>query len=290
MVMLGLSVEEALIDIARRLQGIQDSLTVFQTDLAPHIGHPHHLGVMVYPPQGGYRALPAGQTRIDLKTGNVVRADERTERLSTSLNSLGLAEAHSCSLWSDCNFDVETKWRGVATGYMRTGEGNSPALQYASMDEVVLSVPFPCDVQFIFSGGNHPLLDQKPTTFQLYRYGEITTTDTFAEVKMSPMGGGILALAYRVNIVHIAGQGSKVFIIHNTGLNSADVRLQFRHFRNKGWANSTVTGASLSIPAGDNAIVEDGLYASVFRLHARSTTPGSPSTLEFQLGASSFVR
>mgnify|MGYP001610018470 CR=1 FL=1 len=251
---------------------------------------PRNIPISVYPSDGNTRALPAGPTRMNLVEGLVIRPDGLTERMSNSLKTLGVSEFRSGAFHADCFLDIEPKWHGQIMGKFRSHESTLLALRGVPMDEVIVTPGFPVEFHAIFSTSEQVAIQIELVTWPVERYGEITTTDIFENVRLGPEAGGALPSAFRAGVVHAQHSGVKVFFVHNTGSNDANVNLQLRHVVNRGWVNSAVTGASLNIPAGDNAIIEEGLFSSVFRFRARSNVAGSPTTVEVQYGQTSMTR
>lgn len=244
-----------------------------------------------YPIKGGRRAMPPGRTVFDFKEGTVLRPDATTEHLTASLKSIGLDEARSGFLWFDSDVDVVVKLSGANRGQFLIEQCNLIHLQFMPMDSIdVISANFPYNMYTLFSTANQvPKLVNGIVGHQ-ERWGEITTVDAFTDILFGPTEGGELESKYRRANIPVGNLGAKVFLVHNTGSNDADINLQLIHNINKRWVNAIPTGASLTIPSGDNARIETGTPCGLVRLRARSSTAGSHTTLEAQYRGFSGVR
>ena len=247
------------------------------------------VAIISYPANGGRRAVPPGKTIVNLKTGIVERPDAQ-ENLAASLNSLKFEYAQSCFLWVDSDIDIEVKNRSETRGRFVLSQCNPTILQYFPMDKIEINAALPFNIYALFSTARQSPQIVNGITSHQERYGTITTTNPWVNIPLGPTEGGELAAAYKKDYLQVNGIGSKVFLVHNTGANGADVNLQLQHLSGKLWVNSAITGASLNIPTGDNARIEDGTFTGFARLRTRSTVAGSPTTLEIQYRGFTGVR
>lgn len=260
-------------------------------ELIPSISFPSLSDILIisYPANGGKRAIPNGRTVLDLKRGVVERPDG-LEYMSSALETLGYDSVGACFMWVDSDIDIEPKYRGASRGRFVLSQCNPTIFQSFPIDKIELNSGLPFNIYALFSSAGLVPQLVHGITGQQERYGEITTVDTWQNVTLGPTEGGELASAYRKSNIQVNGLGAKVFLVHNTGANDAEVNLQLLHITGKRWVNSVTTGSALNIPNGDNARIEDGTFTGFVRLRARSRTAGSHSSLECQYRGFSGIR
>ena len=268
-----------LIQINAHLETIEDTLLV----------KPAKALILSYPTAGGRRAIPNGDSRIDLMLGAVVRPDG-SERLSANLKTRNLPYARSGLLWVDSDVDVEAMYEGQSMGKFGVDQCSWFPFQGFAFTELKLTSSYSFNMKARFSVLPVPQpVPQIPTGFQ-ERYGAVATSNSFTAIPFGPTLGGALGTAYLQSDIYCALMGIKVLSIYNAGAQSADLNLQLLLSAGRTWADDPATGASLTLASGNIALIETGIPTQYIRLRTRSSMAGSATTIQASYRAVTAVR
>jgi len=273
-------------DLLRAMVG---ELQTLNAALLYHVASPEVYQVVTFPQTGARRAMPPGQSSLDFRSGRVTRADGLTENLSGKLPE-GIDSIRSAILWFDSEVIGEAKVQGKTSGRFNIGQCCWIGLQFIHMDSFTIEADLPYEIYGMFSTLNFAPQTLDALVSSQERYGEITTVDAYEQVLFTPTGGTFLTDDQRRGDILTRSIATKVFFVHNTGPNDAEVNLRLRHVDGRRFIDSAQTGSALNIPSGDNARIENGTYASLIQFRARSLNAGSPSTLEVQYRGFNGVR
>ena len=245
--------------------------------------------IVVYPVQGGLRAVPAGTTTIDLLRGQVTRPDG-AENTSVPLDSYVLPYVSSATLFFDTDVDVELRVGGKTSGRLSVDQCAYFPILSLPMDEMVINSDYPYNMKARFSHLATPPVNPRPATAFQERYSDGTTTNSWVAAGFAPTKGGVLADAYRVNNIYVGSMGIKVFIVTNNGANSLDLNVQNLIYESGTWIDNPATGVSVTLGSGNSALVETGVPCQYIRLRVKSTTANLPTTFAIQYWAFTSTR